>query len=323
MSFASLSIDLDNQWSYQKTHGDAGWEEYPSYLHLVVPRILDFLAEFEIRSTIFIVGKDAELRKNRDAMRAIGDSGHEVANHSYSHDPGMAGFATERIHSEVAEAEYWIEEATGFRPKGFRAPGFSHSPALMELLARRQYLYDASTFPTFIGPVARTYHLATSNLTREEKQERKHLYGGWGDMFRTLHAHPLELEESQPLLEIPVTTMPCLRTPIHASYLLYLATYFPPAARSYFNTALTLCKLTRTRPSFVLHPTDFLGCDDVPELMFFPAMNQLSGWKVYQLGRLIQILTRRFEVGTMRDHARRAGMLDDLVPASLESASAN
>ncbi len=25
---ASLSLDLDNKWSYMKTHGDAGWETF-------------------------------------------------------------------------------------------------------------------------------------------------------------------------------------------------------------------------------------------------------------------------------------------------------
>ena len=30
MRYASLSLDLDNQWSYMKTHGDDGWESYPS-----------------------------------------------------------------------------------------------------------------------------------------------------------------------------------------------------------------------------------------------------------------------------------------------------
>ncbi len=38
---ASLSLDLDNQWSYMKTHGDAGWESFPSYLDIVVPRVLE------------------------------------------------------------------------------------------------------------------------------------------------------------------------------------------------------------------------------------------------------------------------------------------
>ena len=38
---ASLSLDLDNKWSYMKTHGDAGWEAFPSYLDIVVPRVLE------------------------------------------------------------------------------------------------------------------------------------------------------------------------------------------------------------------------------------------------------------------------------------------
>ena len=35
---ASFSLDLDNKWSYMKTHGDAGWESFPSYLDCIVPR---------------------------------------------------------------------------------------------------------------------------------------------------------------------------------------------------------------------------------------------------------------------------------------------
>ena len=38
MRYASLSLDLDNQWSYMKTHGDAGWQSFPSYLDTAVPR---------------------------------------------------------------------------------------------------------------------------------------------------------------------------------------------------------------------------------------------------------------------------------------------
>ena len=33
---ASISLDLDNLWSYMKIHGDAGWDDYPSYLDTLV-----------------------------------------------------------------------------------------------------------------------------------------------------------------------------------------------------------------------------------------------------------------------------------------------
>lgn len=318
--YASLSIDLDNQWSYQKTHGDAGWEDYPSYLDLVVPRILERLEDLEIEATFFIVGKDAELDKNKDAMRKLGDSGHEIANHSFSHDPKLAGFSDDALLEEVAKAEHWIEERTGFRPVGFRAPGFSHSPALMKLLAERGYLYDASTFPTFIGPLARAYHFATSGLSREEKRKRKHLYGSWGEAFRSLKAHPIELEGDASLLEIPVTTMPGLRTPIHTTYLLYLACFSPLLARTYLRSAIFLCKFTRTPLSFLLHPTDFLGCDDAPELLFFPAMNQLSTWKAKQMTYFLTMIRQSFETVTMREHAKREGAFDQFAADSLEAA---
>ena len=33
---ASLSLDLDNEWSYLKTHGDVSWEALPSHLDVAV-----------------------------------------------------------------------------------------------------------------------------------------------------------------------------------------------------------------------------------------------------------------------------------------------
>ena len=73
--YASLSLDLDNQWSYMKTHGDSGWQSLPSYLDTVVPRILEFLAARKLTITFFIVGQDAALPKNRAALASISAAG--------------------------------------------------------------------------------------------------------------------------------------------------------------------------------------------------------------------------------------------------------
>ncbi len=66
---ASISLDLDNQWSYMKTHGDSGWDKFPSYFDIVIPRVLDILDKLSLKITFFIVGKDAALEKNRDALK--------------------------------------------------------------------------------------------------------------------------------------------------------------------------------------------------------------------------------------------------------------
>ena len=58
---ASLSLDLDNLWSYMKTRGDESWTEFPTYLDAIVPRALAFFAERNLKITWFIVGKDASV----------------------------------------------------------------------------------------------------------------------------------------------------------------------------------------------------------------------------------------------------------------------
>ena len=50
---ASLSLDLDNKWSYLKTHGDPDWESFPSYFDLVIPRFLDFFEDRDLKITVF------------------------------------------------------------------------------------------------------------------------------------------------------------------------------------------------------------------------------------------------------------------------------
>jgi peptidoglycan/xylan/chitin deacetylase (PgdA/CDA1 family) len=82
---ASLSLDLDNKWSYLKTHGDPGWESFPSYLDTVVPRSLEFLRERNLKITYFIVGQDAALEKNIESIASVAAAGHEIGTHSYRH----------------------------------------------------------------------------------------------------------------------------------------------------------------------------------------------------------------------------------------------
>jgi len=47
----SLSLDMDNQWSYMKIHGEEGWEDYPSYLDIFVPHVLEILDELDLKTT--------------------------------------------------------------------------------------------------------------------------------------------------------------------------------------------------------------------------------------------------------------------------------
>ncbi|MBW3606682.1 MAG: polysaccharide deacetylase family protein [Actinobacteria bacterium] len=300
----ALSLDLDNKWSYLKTHGDPGWEALPSYLDLVVARVLPFLEARDLRITFFLVGQDAALPHHHDALRAIAEAGHEIGNHSFHHEPWLHLYGPDEIEREIASADEHIEEATGRRPVGFRGPGFSVSQAVLDTLQRRGYAYDATTFPNVLNPLARLYYLSKSNLDAGERERRKALFGSASDGLRPNSQYRWELG-SGTLPEIPVSTMPLLKVPIHFSYLIYLAQRSPSLALAYFRSALWLYRRLGTAPSLLLHPLDFLGADDDRDLRFFPGMGMHSEDKLAFIADAVDVYRDSHTIVPVCDLASR------------------
>jgi peptidoglycan/xylan/chitin deacetylase (PgdA/CDA1 family) len=301
---ASISLDLDNKWSYMKTHGDQGWDSYPTYLDVLLPRLLDFLHVRDLHFTFFIVGQDASLEKNREALSLITRAGHEVGNHSFRHEPWLHRYTEDEVRDEIQRAQDVIEEVTGVRPTGFRGPGFSVTSVVLQTLKDLEYRFDCSTFPTFIGPVARAYYFMTAKMTKEDRETRDELFGSVTDGLRPLTPYRWDLNDGH-LLEIPVTTMPLIRAPFHISYVLYLSTFSPTLASGYFQSAVMACRAAGVEPSLLLHPLDFLGADDVEGLDFFPAMNISGDLKRERVAGYLEQLRAQFDVVPLGEHARR------------------
>jgi hypothetical protein len=300
---ASLSLDLDNEWAYIKTHGDPGWQSFPSYLDLVVPRFLRELDALDQRITVFIVGQDAALARNRIALRSIATAGHEIGNHSFHHEPWLQDYSADAIEAEIAQAGDAIADATGVRPVGFRGPGFTISTATLQTLARHDYRYDCSTFPTYLGPLARAYYFMTAKLTPQEREQRKALFGGISEGMRPLRQYRWEIDGAPSLIELPVTTFPVLKIPIHFSYILYIASLAPWLALAYFRSALLACRALGIAPSLLLHPLDFLDGNEVPSLQFFPAMRFPLERKLAVLRGALKTYRDIFDVTAVGEHA--------------------
>jgi protoporphyrinogen oxidase len=292
---ATLSLDLDDLWSYLKTHGDNAWRSFPSFLDLVVRRAVRFLGEREQPITWFVVGRDAIVPANRTLLTSVVDAGHEIGNHSFLHEPWLHRYEPDRLHDELARAEAAIEEVTGRPPDGFRGPGFSVSGDVLRVLHERGYRYDASTLPTFVGPLARALYLRNADLTPEQRAEREALFGPFREGMRPLKPYRWSLADDG-LIEVPITTMPILRTPIHMSYLMVLAERSPALALRYLAIALWLCRRTGVSPSLLLHSHDFVGADDVPAMSFFPGFRLPGQAKGHMVARCVDLLRRDFDV---------------------------
>jgi hypothetical protein len=315
---ASISLDLDDLWTYLRTRGDPAWEARPSYIPTFVPLVLDLLGRLDLHLTVFVVGADATRPTNIPHLRAIAERGHRIANHSFSHECWLHLLTSDRLEAEVVRAEQAIVEATGQRPVGFRGPGFSWSSELLEFLSTREYLYDASTLPTFLGPAARWYFLARSGLSSEERSRRSALFGAFRDGFRPLRPFRWQLRGGKQILEIPITTFPLIKVPFHMSYLLYLGGISPSLMFAYLRSAIRTCRTVGVQPSFLLHPLDFLGADQAPGLSFFPGMAMPGERKRDLVVRALGLLGKSFRLVSMEHHAGAilaAGRLPERAPA--------
>lgn len=299
---ATISVDLDNLWAYLRVHGDDAWRSFPSYLDLAVPRLVGFFSGRGLRPTVFVVGQDAELDENQEAFARLAETGWELGNHSFHHEPWLHQRSLEAIDEELARAEEAIESATGARPQGFRGPGYSLSGKLLQVLHRRGYAYDASTLPSFIGPFARLYYFLHSSLPPEERRRRAGLFGTLSHGLRPLTPYRWAFQGGE-LLELPISAFPLLRVPFHISYVLYLSTFSAAAARAYFNLALCACRATGVAPSLLFHPLDFLGSDNAPGLEFFPGMGLPSQVKLQRVADYVDAFTRLFEAGPLGELA--------------------
>ncbi len=302
---ANLSLDLDNKWSYLQSAGRPQWQEFPSYFDRAIPRILDKLAEHNLKITIFVVGRDVERSADRPMIEKLVAAGHELANHSYSHQPWLHLMTQAEIEHEIVYTDKLIRDVQGASAVGFRGPGYSDSPEVRRVLTQMNYRYCASPFPSIIGPLARLYYFAKTGLKkREELQQRDRLFGRMRDCI-AYNVPKLEKVDDKSLWVLPVTVMPAFRIPIHFSYLLFIAERSPLLAQTYFRFSLNLCRLFGVMPSLLLHPLDFLGSDDEPELTFFPGMKQTSEQKLERLSRLLRDYQNRFEVLSMSQHVAR------------------
>lgn len=83
------------------------------------PQILAVLAREHVQATFFDTGVAVE--EHPDIVRAEVDGGHTVGNHTYSH-PNLTTLPDWRRHYEIWRGSGAIEQATGYRPRLFRAP---------------------------------------------------------------------------------------------------------------------------------------------------------------------------------------------------------
>jgi polysaccharide deacetylase family protein (PEP-CTERM system associated) len=140
-----LSIDYED-WHQlvRRRVGLKGWEEPGPALRRQTDRLLSLLEELDCRATFFILGIAA--RAHPELVERIARAGHEIGCHGDSHLP-VSSQTRGEFAADLQRSRATIEQLTGRRPLGYRAPAFSitrQTPWAYEVLAEEGFAYDAS-----------------------------------------------------------------------------------------------------------------------------------------------------------------------------------
>ena len=140
-----LSYDVDNETVQGLRTGDVsiGPLSQGQYgARVALPRIVTLMDDKNVPSTFFFPAWSLKLAPEQAEL--IQTSGmHEIAVHGWIHELNTAldGATEERLlRQAVAE----IEEITGARPVGYRAPSWNHSPNTLRIVRDMGFLYESS-----------------------------------------------------------------------------------------------------------------------------------------------------------------------------------
>lgn len=164
----AVSVDLDEIRCYAAIHGLEAPEGARASMHAVYDACVDrFRALFDdvgAKATFFAIGSDLSRSAAAKQLRSLADDGHELGNHTLSHLYDLTRRDRDTVRAQVLGGIEAIERATGTRPTGFRAPGYTITDEVFEVLAELGVAYDSSVFPCPAYYAAKTAAIAGIRL---------------------------------------------------------------------------------------------------------------------------------------------------------------
>lgn len=286
MKLASVSVDLDELHHYFALHGLEQRAGSHLVYDLAVPRSLDWARSLDVPLTFFAVGRDLARAENAAVLREAVKRGHEIGNHSLSHRYDLTRCTRAEIEREVGEGASAVEVAVGERPSGFRAPGYTMSDELFDVLAAAGVRYDSSVFPCPPYYAAKGLMLLSSRLVGRPSSAimaPPHVLRAPRRPYRA--GRPFS-RAGRGLPELPIQVTPRVRLPYIGTSLVLAG---PDGARLLTRTLL--------REPFVnleLHGFDFLGLDDGLGALVAhqPDAKLALDRKLTSLGAAIELLKR-------------------------------
>lgn len=144
---AAMSVDVEDWFQVENLKPvipGSTWESRERRVEGNTTRILELLEAHGARATFFILGWVGE--RHPGLVRRIAEAGHEIASHGYGHEL-VYSLSEAAFRADVERSKKSLEDVTGARVVGYRAPCFSITDWAVGILQELGFEYDSSVFP--------------------------------------------------------------------------------------------------------------------------------------------------------------------------------
>ncbi len=146
----ALSVDVEDWFqvgAFETVIARQAWDSLECRVERNTDLVLQLFEDAGVTGTFFTLGLIAE--RYPALVRRIAAAGHEVASHGWDHKRVFA-MAPEEFATDIARARTVLEDLSGQKVSGYRAPSFSidkRTPWAHEALAEAGYAYSSSVAP--------------------------------------------------------------------------------------------------------------------------------------------------------------------------------
>jgi polysaccharide deacetylase family protein (PEP-CTERM system associated) len=146
----AMSVDVEDYYhvsAFDRVVPKNEWSRLESRVVANTERLLETFDRVGVKATFFVLGCVAE--RCPDLVRRIADARHEVASHGYHHQL-VYTLPPRLFRDDVRAAKTLLEDLSGQRVRGYRAPSYSITKTslwALEILVEEGYDYDTSIFP--------------------------------------------------------------------------------------------------------------------------------------------------------------------------------
>lgn len=145
-----FTVDVE-EWfqvgAFETCFQRSAWPSLESRVEIQTQNVLSLLDRLSIKGTFFCLGWVAE--RCPSLIKNIADQGHEVACHGADHRR-LFTLTRDELKEDLIKSKTLLEETSGQRVVGYRAPSFSLTPEVWwtyDLLSELGFKYSSSLYP--------------------------------------------------------------------------------------------------------------------------------------------------------------------------------